>query len=337
APDRAEAVRPFLVNLFSDPQIITFPQPLRWILARLIAAQRARAAREIYAALGNASPLLANTEAQARSLEAALGPGYRVFVAMRHWHPMSERVACEVKEWAAAEIILLPLYPQFSTTTTGSSFRAWAVAAAKIGLKVPTSAVRSYPTASGLIAALAAGIEAVLRKWPPKTALRLLFSAHGLPKRIVAAGDPYPQEVEATAAALRSILPAALDTVVCYQSRVGPLPWLEPATDAEIRRAGAEGVGVIVVPISFVSEHSETLIELDRDYRHIAGAAGVPIYIRVPALGTDPRFIDALATLVRTHPHPPPLRGGSTLSRFAGEGAERSSAGEGSHRGEAGP
>lgn len=297
-PDSLEAVRPFLSNLFNDPAIITLPQPWRRMIAWLIAARRARVARGIYQRLGGGSPLRANTEAQALALQTSLGANYRVFIAMRYWHPYAEETAAAVTEWGAEEIVLLPLYPQFSTTTTASSLAAWQAAAA--GLKTVTRMVCCYPAEPGFIAALAEEIRRVLGRWPPSEKKRLLFSAHGLPERIVARGDPYQWQVECTVAALRNVLALPdLDSVICYQSRVGPLKWLGPSTDAEIRRAGTDGAGVIVVPIAFVSEHSETLVELDLDYRHLAAEAGVPTYIRVPTIGTAPSFIAGLADLVR--------------------------------------
>ncbi len=299
-PDSPEAVEPFLYNLFADPAIINLPGIFRLPLARLVARSRLRAARDIYARLGGASPLLANTKAQAAALERELGPGYRCFIAMRYWRPCSLEAAAEVKEWAPDEIVCLPLYPQFSRTTTGSSLRAWRMAAARCGLVVPTSVVGSYPCEPGFIAAIAGLIRPALEAAgahgrPP----RLLLTAHGLPKKIVRAGDPYPAQVEETAAAIIAALARpGLDWRVCYQSRVGPLAWIGPATDAEIRRAGEEGAPLVVVPIAFVSEHSETLVELDLDYRRIAEASGAPGYCRVPTVGVEPGFIAALAALV---------------------------------------
>ena len=299
-PDSRDAVRPFLVNLFSDPAIIGLPSPLRAPLARFIAWRRSRVAREIYARLGGSSPLLANTETQARALEAALGPGHRCFVAMRYWHPLSTETARAVAEWAPDEIVCLPLYPQFSTTTTASSFAAWRVAALQQGLAAPMRIIRCYPSERGLIEAIAGLVKPVLEAVSSggKPA-RLLLTAHGLPKRIVRRGDPYPDQVEETAAAVvAAVARPELDWRVCYQSRVGPLEWIGPATDEEIRRAGKERVALVVAPISFVSEHSETLVELDLDYRRLAEISGVPSYHRVPTVGVEPGFIRSLATLV---------------------------------------
>jgi ferrochelatase len=301
APDRLEAVRPFLFNLFADPAIIRLPGILRLPLAWLIAGRRAKTALDIYNHLGGGSPLLQNTEAQARAVEAMLDDGSRCFVAMRYWHPLTEQTVAAVKEWVPDEIFCLPLYPQFSTTTTGSSLAAWRREAARQGLCCPVRSIDSYPTTPGFIAALAAQIGPVLDEAEANAEkVRLLLSAHGLPLKIVRAGDPYPDQIAQTAAAVVAVLARpGLDWRVCYQSRVGPLKWLGPAVDDEIRYAAQDGVAVVIAPISFVSEHSETLVELDRDYRRLAEACGVAGYYRVPAVGTDPRFIGALAAMVK--------------------------------------
>jgi ferrochelatase len=270
-------------------------------LARLVARRRARAAREIYRHLGGFSPLLANTRAQAQALERVLGPDYRCFVAMRYWHPTSMETAVEVRGWEPDAIVCLPLYPQFSTTTTASSLRAWRLAVAKAKFAPPTHSIRCYPDEPGLVEAIVELIRPALAAAgavgrPP----RLLLTAHGLPQKIVDRGDPYPRQVERTAAAIAAALAEpGLDWRVCYQSRVGPLKWIGPATDDEIRQAGAEGVPLVVAPIAFVSEHSETLVELDRDYRRIAEECHVPVYLRVATVGIEPPFIEALAALVR--------------------------------------
>jgi ferrochelatase len=300
-PDSPAAVRPFLYNLFSDRAIIRLPAPLRLPLAALIASRRAPAAHQIYARLGGASPLLANTEAQARALERQLGDDHRCFIAMRYWHPLTAAAVSAVKQWVPDEIVLLPLYPQFSTTTTQSSFAAWEREARRQRLDAPTRRVRSYPEASGFIASLAAATREALDAASAEThPVRLLLSAHGLPERIVNGGDPYPREVAATAAALvRALDRPNVDATVCYQSRVGPLAWIGPSVEEELQRAGRDRVGVIVVPVSFVSEHSETLVELDQEYRHLAEQIGIPSYRRVPTVGIDSRFIATLAGLVR--------------------------------------
>lgn len=315
-PDSLDAVGPFLFNLFSDPAILRLPRLLRLPLARLIARRRVATARHIYARLGGASPLLANTEAQGRALDALLGPGFRSFVAMRYWHPTSAAAAREVSEWRPDEIVCLPLYPQYSTTTTASSLADWRRAAARAGLDCPTRIVRCYPAEEGFVAALAGLIgPALVRARGHGKPPRLLLTAHGLPQRIVDAGDPYPRQVETTARSVIAALGGSeFDWVVCYQSRVGPLKWIGPYTDDAIRRAGADGVPLVVAPISFVSEHSETLVELDLDYRELAERSGVPAYVRVATVGAEPAFVAALAALVRRAA----AEAGSGCADFAG-------------------
>jgi ferrochelatase len=300
-PDGPEAVAPFLFNLFSDPAIIGLPGLLRRPLARLIARRRAPIARKIYAQIGGGSPIRANTEVQAKALEARLraaGIDAKAFIAMRYWRPFAAEAAQAVAAARPARVVLVPLYPQFSTTTTASSLASWRAAARAAGLEAETRTVCCYPAERGFVEALAGAIREALAGWsgPPP---RLLFSAHGLPKKVLRRGDPYQWQVERTAAALAAALgDAAADQVVCYQSRVGPLEWIGPSTDAEIRRAGQEKKPVLVVPIAFVSEHSETLVELDIEYRHLAEAAGVPRYGRVPTVSARDAFIDGLARVV---------------------------------------
>ena len=299
-PDSLQAVQPFLFNLFSDPAILRLPQPFRWLLAKLISSRRAPVAAEIYAKMGGRSPILPQTEAQARALETVLGEGFRVFIAMRYWHPFSDETARAVKDWNADRVVLLPLYPQFSTTTTASSFRDWRRAAAAAGLTAPTSEITNYETEPGFIAAQTALLHERLAEAEAQGEVRILFSAHGLPKKIVDAGDPYQQQVEASVAALRRLLNRPdLETRICYQSRVGPLEWIGPATDAEITRAALEKRAIVVVPIAFVSEHSETLVELDLEYAELAQHNGAAAYIRIPTVGVQPGFIAGLAGLVR--------------------------------------
>ena len=300
-PDRPDAIRPFLRNLFSDPAIIGAPAPIRWLLARWISCRRAPVARGIYQHLGGKSPLLELTQKQARSLEEQFDTGdeIKAFIAMRYWHPMSDETAREVRKFAPNRIILLPLYPQFSTTTTGSSLSDWERASGKAGVSAPTAAICCYPEEGGFVSAIAARIEAVLGGVGTEARPRVLFTAHGLPKKIVDRGDPYPDHVERTATAIVEKLGQPdLDWTVCYQSRVGPLEWIGPQTEDEVVRAGRDGVPLVVVPIAFVSEHSETLVELDIEYRKLAMAQGVPSYHRVKTVCTDPVFIGGLKNLV---------------------------------------
>jgi ferrochelatase len=302
-PDSPEAVEPFLRNLFSDPAIISLPAIVRLPLAWWIAKRRAPVARKIYDHIGGRSPIFEETRKQANALEAALSGEdveAKAFVAMRCWHPFSDGAARAVAAFKPDKIVLLPLYPQYSTTTTASSIKDWARAAKKARLSVPASRVCCYPWEAGFVAAAAARIREAMAGAPENISYRLLLSAHGLPRRTIARGDPYQWQVEQSAAAIVKALDwPGLEAVVCFQSRVGPLQWISPATDAEIIRAGRDGKGVIVAPIAFVSEHSETLVELDIEYRKLAAEAGVPDYRRAGTVGTHPDFINGLAGLVR--------------------------------------
>jgi len=312
-PDRPEAIRPFLINLFTDPAILRVPFFIRPFLARRIAAARLEPARASYAALGSKSPLLELTRAQAAALETELTEfDARCFIAMRYWDPLSNETARAVCDWKPDAVVLLPLYPQYSTATTGSSLTAWREAAARVGLVADTTALCCYPTDAAYVAAIAALLRAAWHaareQLAPAIGLRVLFSAHGLPESIVQAGDPYQWQIEQTVARVVADWGQAADWVICYQSRATPQRWLEPSTEAEIERAAHDRVAVLVVPIAFVSDHSETLVELDIDYRTLAERLGMPGYFRVPTPNTDAAFIAALADLVRrAHAHGPGL------------------------------
>ncbi len=304
-PDGPDAIAPFLLNLFRDPAILRVPFILRPILARLIARSRLQPARANYALLGDRSPLLGLTQAQAAALEAALPDlSPKCFVAMRYWHPMSDAVARAVRDWSPDEVILLPLYPHYSTTTTGSALTAWRMAAARAGLVAPTTVLCCYPTDTAYVRAIVALLDAeynaALGKLPASVKLRVLFSAHGLPETIVRHGDPYQWQIEQTVGcALAMWGRKELDWAICYQSRATPQRWVGPSTEAEIHRAAQDGVAVLIVPIAFVSEHSETLVELDIEYHAMADRLGVAGYFRVPAPNADAAFIAALAGLVQ--------------------------------------
>jgi ferrochelatase len=303
-PDRPEAVWPFLLNLFRDPAILRVPFFVRPFLARTIARGRLKPALANYAILGGKSPLLELTTQQARALEAALPSlDARCFIAMRYWHPFSDEAARAVQAWNPDRVLLLPLYPQYSSTTTGSSLSAWREAASRAGVAKPVNTLCCYYADAGFIAATAAIVHRSYAEARasigPGTHLRILFSAHGLPEAIVTAGDPYQFQVERTVeAVVRKLEIADLDHAICYQSRATPQKWIGPSTEDEIARAARDGVAVLVVPIAFVSEHSETLVELDVEYRHVADKLGVPGYFRAPAQNSDPGFIAALAGLV---------------------------------------
>lgn len=322
-PDSPAAIRPFLYNLFSDAAIISLPKFPRCCLAWMISRRRAREAAKIYAHLGGKSPLLAETLAQAHALETYLNEhaeddaAYRVFVSMRYWHPRAQETVARIKDWQADEIVLLPLYPQYSTTTTQSSILEWMEEARRQGLKAQRHVVCCYPEEHGFLRAHAEGIEACLSRLLDRgTSMEnvvILFSAHGLPERVIRAGDPYQQQVERSCAGvMRELrLPPEfvhVDWQVCYQSRVGPLSWIGPSIDEALVQIGAKGQNVVIVPIAFVSEHSETLVELDVEYRAFAEKVGVRLYERVPALGVRGSFIAALGDLVtRARASPLPL------------------------------
>ncbi|WP_227321039.1 ferrochelatase [Acidisoma silvae] len=305
-PDNQDAVRPFLMNLFTDPAILRVPPFIRPFLARYIAHKRVPAAQENYRLMGGGSPLLPLTERQASALEADLKQDWdaKCFIAMRYWHPFSEAAVAAVKAWQPEEILLLPLYAQYSSTTTGSSLVAWREAAAKAGLAVKTTTLCCWFEDEAVLAnaaALAQGtIDAAKAALPPGTPLRVLFSAHGLPQVIVDRGDPYQFQIEAYVAGLRRYLTdPAIDSLVCYQSRATPQQWLAPSTDDAVMEAGRDGVALVVVPVAFVSDHSETLVELDMEYRDLAEKHGVPGYFRAPVQNDDPGFIAALAGVAR--------------------------------------
>ncbi len=297
-PDGPKAVRPFLFNLFNDKAIIGAPQPIRLLIAQLISRTRERTAKANYAHMGGGSPLLPETVKQADALETEMGKRvsnvtFKCFPAMRYWKPFTNDAAKAAEAWGATDAVLLPLYPQHSSTTTASSLSAW-----KRASKLPASTICCYPTGQKFAQAHADAIMEAWRKGESPANPRVLFSAHGLPQSVIDRGDPYQWQIEQSAAAVRRLLPAEWQTRICYQSRVGPMKWLAPSTALEIKAAARDKTGVIVAPIAFVLEHVETLVELDIEYAHLAKKLGLPFYLRAPALGAAPRFIDALADLV---------------------------------------
>lgn len=305
-PDSPEAVQPFLFNLFNDPAIMRQPAPIRWLLAKLISSRRALVAQKIYAEIGGSSPILPETQKQADALEQALKKTAadcdidRVFISMRYWHPFAEECAAKISAWEPDRIVLLPLYPQFSTTTTESFLTVWGKLAKKAGITAETSGICCYPAEdgfiNGIVDLLRPAIDQAEKSGPP----RVLFSAHGIPKKFVAAGDPYQSHIEMTVAAiLKKLALPELDHLTCYQSRVGPIEWLKPYTDHAITEAAKDGKAIIVVPIAFVSEHSETLVELDIEYKKLATENNAKAYIRVHTVGAAPAYIEGLAAMVR--------------------------------------
>jgi protoporphyrin/coproporphyrin ferrochelatase len=248
--------------------------------------------------MGGGSPILPETLKQAAALESAIAKRvsnvtFKCFPAMRYWKPFTRDAASAAEKWGATDAVLLPLYPQFSTTTTASSLSAW-----RKSSNLPASTICCYPAGVQFAQAHADAIMNTWRAGGSPAAPRLLFSAHGLPQRVIDRGDSYQWQVEQSVAAVRKLLPGDWDIRICYQSRVGPLAWIGPSTEEELLQAGKDGVGLVISPIAFVSEHVETLVELDIEYAHIARDLGLPYYLRAPALGAEPRFIDALADLV---------------------------------------
>jgi len=310
-PERIQDVGPFLYNLFSDPEIIRLPNPaLQKPLAWLISSLRASKSQEAYRSIGGGSPLRRITEQQARELQSVLrqrGIEATSYVAMRYWHPFTESAVADIKADAIDEVVVLPLYPHFSISTSGSSFRelqrlrqsdpAFA--------RLPIRCIRSYYDDPGYIGAMAELIAREIQACPDPARAHVFFSAHGVPRSYVEeAGDPYQEEIETCARLimerLESDLGHANAFTLAYQSRVGPVEWLKPYTDEALEELGQQGVkDLVVVPISFVSEHIETLEEIDIEYRELATEAGITNFRRVPALDTTPSFIDGLAHLVQ--------------------------------------
>ena len=302
-PDSPEAVRPFLQNLFSDPAIIRAPSFVRWFLARIISRAREPEAKKIYAHLGGRSPILPQTHNQADSLKAELnrrmeGMDFRTFVVMRYWHPRAVQVAKDIAGFDPDTVVCMPLYPQFSTTTTASSISEFKKALQSAGVNARTVGPCCYPVQPGFVSAYSDLIRKGLKKVKPGQTPRVLFSAHGLPERIVAAGDPYAHQVERSASAIAEAVGSDMpEWRVTYQSRVGPLKWIGPSTDDEIEEASKAGLVPVVCPLAFVSEHSETLVELDVEYREMAEGFGAPDYIRIPTVSVHPEFIAGLADI----------------------------------------
>jgi ferrochelatase (EC 4.99.1.1) len=298
-PTDQPSIKPFLFNLFYDRAILQLPNPFRYFLAKLLANKRAPEAAKIYAHMDGKSPLLEHTQAQAQALEQKLPDGYKVFIAMRYWQPRAEATAQKIQRYSPDKIVFLPLYPQFSMTTTGSSFKEMEGLLQHYVPDVPIARVCCFPDQPDFTATIADLIQAKLQELDPTLCYRLLFSAHGLPKKVIQKGDPYQRHVEETVqAVVKQLHQPGLDFTICYQSRVGPLEWIGPSTEDEIKRAAQDKVQIVMIPIAFVSEHSETLVELDIEYKALAQECRAPGYARVPTVSTDPAFIHGLADLV---------------------------------------
>lgn len=302
-PDNKEAVKPFLFNLFNDKRIISLPNPFRFLLAKLISSKREETAQEIYGFIGGKSPILEETQAQAQALAKKLesqNDEYKIFIVMRYWKPFAKEIVSDVKNYDPDEIILLPLYPQFSTTTVASSLEDWSKNAKIAGLDKPTRSYCCYFKQSDFINSHVELIKKHYEKALEIGKPKILFSAHGLPQKIVDKGDSYQWQIEQTAKLIIEKLKtnySDIDHIVCYQSKVGPLKWLEPNTEHVIEEYAKSKINMLIVPIAFVSEHSETLVELDIEYKEIADNNNAKGYFRVPTLSIESNFIDSLANL----------------------------------------
>ena len=307
-PERIQDVGPFLYNLFADPEIIRLPIPaLQKPLAWLISTLRSNKSQEAYRSIGGGSPLRRITDQQARELQSLLRQrdvDATTYVAMRYWHPFTESAVADMKADGIEQVVVLPLYPHFSISTSGSSFRE--LQRLRQGderfAQLPLRAIRSWHDHPGYLKAMAQLIEREIDACVDPSTAHVFFSAHGVPKSYVEeAGDPYQKEIESCAELIMKTLGRENPWTLAYQSRVGPVEWLQPYTEEALEELGEKGVKeLVVVPISFVSEHIETLEEIDIEYREIATEAGVSNFRRVPALDTDPTFIASLADLVET-------------------------------------
>lgn len=305
-PDKLEDVRPFLFNLFADPEIIRLPAP--WMqkpLAWLISSLRAKKSQDNYKEIGGGSPLRQITEAQGNALAEKLqewGNDVKIYVGMRYWHPFTEEAIADIKKDNLDKLVVLPLYPQFSISTSGSSFRVleqmWRRDSDLRSLNY--TLVSSWYDHPQYIAAMVDLIRQELSQFENPDSAHIFFSAHGVPQSYVEeAGDPYQKQIEECTRLIIEALNVPNDHTLAYQSRVGPVEWLQPYTEDSLNDLGEKGVkNLLVIPISFVSEHIETLQEIDIEYREIAEKAGITNFRRVPALNTHPIFIESLANLV---------------------------------------
>jgi len=304
-PDSLQAVEPFLYNLFCDPDIIDLPLAFlfRKALARTISRSRAPKVQEYYKYMGGKSPILRLTRRQALALERALQGrcDARVVIAMRYWHPMTEETVRQLQLESIQRVILLPLFPQFSRSTTGSSINEWRRVCTRLGYAPELHVVEGYADHPSYVAAIVRNINIALRRVPPGNGskVHLVFSAHGTPMTLVRSGDPYQSHIIRTCNAVVNAGAFNLPHYLCYQSKVGPQKWLEPSLVQTIARLAAERVShVLVVPLAFVTDHSETLWEINHEVRHEALRQGIRYYDMSPALNACPLYIDALADLV---------------------------------------
>ena len=303
-PETLDEVRPFLYNLFSDPEIIRLPAIVRKPLAGFIAVTRAPKSRGYYKKIGGGSPLRRDTEAQGDALVARLaerGVEARAYVGMRAWRPFIHDAVDRIERDGIDELVVLPLYPQFSVSTTGSSTKElYRVLSSRGGLRhIRRHYVTRWYDHPKYVDAVARRIEEQLPRFPDPSRVHLLFTAHSIPVSYVDRGDPYLEQTEETVQLVLDRLGLPLEHTLAFQSKVGPVKWLEPSTNDAIPRLAARGVDqVLAIPISFVSDHIETLYEIDILYQALAREAGIPNFRRTEALGLDPGFIDCLADLV---------------------------------------
>jgi protoporphyrin/coproporphyrin ferrochelatase len=300
-PNNLEAVEPFLFNLFNDPAIISLPSILRYPLAKLISKRRAPIAKAIYEEMGGKSPILEETETQVKAIEKSLegeSDDYKCFIVMRCWHPRARSVVKEVKDFNPKQIILLPLYPQYSNATSGSSIKEWFEVCKEENITTETKIVCCYPTEKDFILSYANLIKEKIDLDKLEETI-LIFSAHGLPENKIKKGDPYQWQVEHTVDELvKKLSIKNLNYILSYQSRVGPLKWIGPSTDIVIKEEAKKNRILVVVPVAFVSEHSETLVELDIEYKKLAMENGSKDYMRVPAVTANHDFISSLKSSI---------------------------------------
>ena len=300
-PDSLDAVQPFLFNLFNDPAILSLPTILRYPLAKFISRRRTPIAKAIYAEMGGKSPIFEETQAQANALEQALkqeADEYKCFIVMRCWNPRAQDVIKKVKKFNPEQIILLPLYPQYSNATSGSSIKEWLDICKKENLTTETKTICCYPTEKDFILSYANLIKDKINI-DNLNQITLIFSAHGLPENKIKQGDPYQWQVEQTVDELvKKLSIKNLNYILSYQSRVGPLKWIGPSTDTVIKDEAKKNRIIVIVPVAFVSEHSETLVELDIEYKKLAEENGSKDYIRVPAVTANRDFINSLKTSI---------------------------------------
>jgi ferrochelatase len=307
-PDSLEAIEPFLYNLFCDPDIIDFPFARigRKPLAKLISATRARKVQHHYATIGGCSPIRRNTESQARALEAELraqGIDARCFVAMRYWHPFTREAIEQVRAAQCDEIVLLPMYPQYSSTTSGSSLNEWR---RLFSDDMPVHCVDTFYRNTMYLDALIEKVNEALLRFPVSERPEILFSAHGVPISVIAKGDPYQRQIEETVRLLMERGRWANSHRLCYQSKVGASRWLKPSLRQALEGLSAERVReVCVVPVAFVSDHVETLGEIDHEAREQAMRLGFGQFEMSAGLNDSPKFISALGQIAQQALQPP--------------------------------